>query len=75
MRTTIDIDPTVLHELKVRARRHRRSIGQVASELLAGALDATSSPAPRRIKWISQPMDALIDLEDKEAMRRAVEPR
>ncbi|MEO5985669.1 MAG: antitoxin [Candidatus Limnocylindria bacterium] len=75
MRTTIDIDPSVLHELKVLARRHRRSIGQVASELLAGALGATSAPAPRRIDWISRPMEALVDLEDKEALRRAIEPR
>ncbi|MGH2386482.1 MAG: antitoxin [Candidatus Limnocylindria bacterium] len=74
-RTTIDIDASVLRELKVRARRDRRSIGQTASELLAGALHSSQPPARRRIEWITRPMGALVDLEDKEAVRRALEER
>ncbi|MEO7294937.1 MAG: antitoxin [Candidatus Limnocylindria bacterium] len=72
-RTTIDIDASVLRELKTRARRDRRSIGQIASELLAGALHANRPLGGRRVLWISRPMDALVDLEDKEAVRRALE--
>ena len=36
MRTTIDLDPGVLRDLKARARREGKSLGRVASELLAG---------------------------------------
>lgn len=71
-RTTIDIDAGVLRELKTRARRDRRSIGQIASELLAGALASAPPAVHRRVQWTSRPMDALVDLEDKEAMRRAL---
>jgi len=74
-RTTIDIDAGVLRELKTRARRDRRSIGQIASELLAGAIHTTQPAGDRRIRWISRPMNALVDLEDKEAVRRALEER
>lgn len=74
-RTTIDIDASVLRELKARARRDRRSIGQIASELLAGALHSSQPPGRRRIQWITRPMGALVDLEDKEAVRRALEER
>lgn len=74
-RTTIDIDASVLRELKHRARRDRRSMGQVASEILAAALHSNQPPAPRRIQWITRPMGALVDLEDKEAVRRVLEAR
>jgi len=74
-RTTIDIDAGVLRDLKARANRDRRSIGQVASELLADALHSTQPTANRRIQWITRPMGALVDLEDKEAVRRALEGR
>jgi len=35
MRTTIDLDPTVVKELKRRSKGAGKSMGQVASELLA----------------------------------------
>jgi len=38
MRTTIDIDPVVLAELKRRQSTERKSLGALVSELLAGAL-------------------------------------
>lgn len=74
-RTTLDIDPVVLSELKRRGKREGRSLGQIASELLAGALHSSQPPAPRRIQWITRPMGALVDLEDKEAVRRVLEAR
>ncbi|MGH2381693.1 MAG: antitoxin [Candidatus Limnocylindria bacterium] len=74
-RTTIDIDAGVLRELKTRAHRDRRSIGQLASELLADALHSSRPAGDRRIQWISRPMNALVDIEDKEAVRRALEER
>ena len=73
-RTTIDLDPTVLRDLKQRAREDQRSMGQIASELLARALRSEPSARPR-IKWNSQPMGARIDIDDKEAWYGALDDR
>jgi hypothetical protein len=72
-RTTIDLDAGVLRELK-RRKRSGQSLGQLASELLAGAMHK-SATAPTRpaLRWRSAPMGARIDLEDKEAVRRAID--
>lgn len=73
-RTTIDIDSRVLHELRARSRRDGRSMGQLASELLAASLRAEAS-TPHRITWNSQPMGARVDIDDPEALSRALEGR
>jgi hypothetical protein len=70
-RTTLDLDPSVLRELRRRGARERKSMGQVASELLAQALaeqgDASGAPP---LNWISRDLGApRVDLEDKEAVR------
>jgi plasmid stability protein len=72
-RTTIDLDQTVLRELRRRGARDGKSMGQVASELLARALASPDSlPAPD-FHWISADLGKpLIDLEDPEAVRRAL---
>jgi hypothetical protein len=71
-RTTLDLDAGVLRALKRRKLRTGESLGQVASELLAGAL--RESPVDRtRVTWRSAPMGARVDLDDKEAVRRALE--
>jgi hypothetical protein len=74
MRTTIDLDPTLLRELKQRARREGKTLGRLASEVLSAAL-APEIPAapPPPLAWSSRPMGALIDLDDPEALRRAME--
>jgi hypothetical protein len=46
MRTTLDIADDVLHAAKERARREKRTTGEVISELARQALNA-SPPAPR----------------------------
>jgi hypothetical protein len=71
-RTTLDLDPSVLRELRERGAREGKSMGQVASELLAGAL-ADAPADPPRFSWISRRMEALVDLEDDEAVRRAMD--
>lgn len=76
-RTTLDLDPTILRELKRRKRASGRSIGSIASELLARALhepDVNAAP-PAPMRWRSAQMGARVDLEDKEAVRRALESR
>lgn len=75
-RTTIDLDAGVLRELKRRRRQSGRSIGQIASELLTGALrEPSGSPPKRPMRWRSAPMGAKVDLDDKEALRRALDGR
>jgi hypothetical protein len=74
-RTTIDIDAAVLRRLKERKRREGKTLGQLVSELLAGALRETATPTPRELDWTSRSMAARVDLEDKEAVRRALEGR
>jgi hypothetical protein len=49
-----------------------QSIGQLASELLAGAMREPRNEH-RTMRWRSAPMRARVDLDDKEAVRRALE--
>jgi hypothetical protein len=74
-RTTIDIDPTVLRQLKARQRSEGKTLGRLVSELLSTAMqeggDEPRPPAP--LAWSSRPMRALVDLDDPEALRRALD--
>lgn len=72
-RTTIDLDATVLRELKKRQRREGKTLGRLVSEMLAAALTNDEPVAPAPFRWTSRPMQARVDLEDKEQVRRAVE--
>lgn len=68
-RTTLDLDPSVLRELRRRGDRERKSMGQVASELLAQAL-AGPEPANEPFRWTAADLGSpYVDLEDKEAVR------
>ncbi len=74
MRTTLDLDSSVLHQLKEYQRRGNKSLGQLVSELLAKALadvSATSEPAP--LAWTVQSMQGRVDLEDRDAVQRLVD--
>lgn len=70
-RTTIDLDAAVLRELK-RRKRTGQSLGQLASELLAGALREPAAARPA-LRWRSARMGARVDLEDAEAVRRVTD--
>lgn len=75
-RTTLDIDSSVLEELRSRQRRDRRPLGSIASELLARAMahdavDGTAAEPP--FEWRSQAMGARVDLEDRHAVQEALE--
>jgi hypothetical protein len=73
-RTTIDLDPMILSELRKRGAREGKSMGQVASELLARAVaEPADLPAPE-FPWTSAELGRpLVDLEDPEAVRRALD--
>jgi hypothetical protein len=73
-RTTIDLDPAVLRELRRRGAREGKSMGQVASELLARAVAADHDLPTPEFAWTTAPLGpALVDLEDKEAVRRILD--
>jgi hypothetical protein len=74
-RTTLDIDRSVLRELKERARDERKSLGAIVSELVAAALaERRHGSRPRPFEWRTARMGpARVDLEDKEAVRKALE--
>lgn len=57
----------MLAALERRQAREGGSLGRLASELLAKAL-AQADAEPRPLQWASQPMHALVDLEDREAL-------
>jgi len=76
MRTTLDIDDPVLRELKRRQRAEGKSLGKVASELLARALAETGeAKAPAKLAWTAQAMGARVDLADKDALYRAMDAK
>jgi plasmid stability protein len=68
-RTTFDLDATVLADLRRRAATEGKSMGQVASELLAGGLSEERPTESRPLRWASKEMGPFkVDLEDKEAV-------
>lgn len=76
MRTTLDLDPTVLRELKLRANREGKSLGRLASEVLSAAMQPeTRRRPPAPLAWSTRPMTARVNLDDPEAVRRALDKR
>ena len=67
MRTTLDIEATVLKELREVQKRDGGTLGEIASRLLAEAL-ARRPTRPPRLDWTARPMSALVDLEDKDVV-------
>ena len=72
-RTTIDIDDTVLAELRELQRREGRTLGSLTSELLAGALTArrcaNGTPRPA-FTWITRPMGTpRVDVDNSAAVQ------
>ena len=74
MRTTIDIDAPILREVKALQAREGKSLGRLVSDLLALALksDQTHDTSPA-CEWIAKPMQARVDVLDKEALHRALD--
>src|SRR5260370_41876841 len=78
MRTTIDLDPTVVKELKRRSKGAGKSMGQVASELLATSLreQAGRPRNPAGLTWIAKDLGRpLVDLEAKDAAWALIDVR
>jgi len=68
-RTTLNLDSAVLADLKRLQHKEGKPLGDLASELLAVAIAARkNTTAQEHLQWISRPMGALVDLDDKEAV-------
>lgn len=75
-RTTVNLDVSILRELKRRARSEGKTLGAVIAELVAPALAKADTRRTHRFRWHTSDMGpAKVDLEDKEAVRRAIEAR
>jgi len=73
-RTTIDLDPSVLRELRRRSRSEGKSMGRVASEVLARALSEREEAPTPPFEWTTADLGApLVDLEDKEGVRAVLD--
>jgi hypothetical protein len=73
-RTTLDLDASVLRELRRRGARERKSMGQVASEVLAAGLQDLAPRDLAPLRWPSRHMGRpRIDLDDKEAVGRMLD--
>ncbi len=74
-RTTLDLDAGIVSELRKRGRTEGKSLGRVASELLARALDETSSPRGETpLLWTTGDLGApRVDLEDRAALQIALD--
>lgn len=72
-RTTLDLDPSVLRDLKDRGRREGKSLGQVASEVLAQGLPRQADPPDEPLDWTARAMGARVDLSDKDTVYRELD--
>jgi hypothetical protein len=73
-RTTLDLDASVLAQLRRRARAERKSMGQIASERLAASLGSGREVEPPRFSLPVWHMGkSSVDLDDKDALWRALD--
>jgi hypothetical protein len=72
-RTTLDIDGPVLQDLKRLQKREGKSLGRLASDLLASALRRQGREPSPSFRWVSHPMGARVNLADKEAVHAALD--
>ena len=72
MRTTVDLDPAILADLKARSRAEGKSLGVLVSELLAPVLATPPAPRPDFV-WTTRALGARIDLDDKDAVQRILD--
>ena len=75
-RTTLNIDAPVLQDLKRLQKKAGKSLGRLVSDLLAHAIGrarGVEAAPPLQLAWTARPMQARIDLTDKEAVRAALD--
>lgn len=68
MRTTIDIDPVIMEQLKVRQVAERKSLSTLVSELLAVALADRAERMTSSVEWPTGSLGARVDINDRGAV-------
>jgi len=75
-RTTVDIDASVLRELKKRQARERETLGQLISELRAKAIETENDTTEARpLSWVTKDLQPRLDIEDKDALWSVLDRR
>ena len=75
-RTTVDIDASVLRELRRRQARERKTLGQLISELLAKAIASEKDEMEARpFTWVVRDLQPRVDIEDKDALWSVLDGR
>ncbi len=75
-RTTIDIDASVLRDLKKRQERERKTLGQLISELLVKAMESENDhTAGTPFRWVAKDLQPRVDLENKDAVWSVLDER
>ena len=76
-RTTVNLDASILRQLKARAKDEGKSLGDVMSEALAPALcRGGRARATEMGRWNTAPLGPpKVELEDKEAVRQVLDDR
>lgn len=74
-RTTVDIDASVLRELKKRQERERKTLGKLISELLAKAMESENNRPGAPFTWVAKDLQPRIDMEDKDALWSVLDER
>ena len=71
----MNIDDPIMKDLKRIQQNEGKSLGRVVSDLLAQAIGErkTAKTSTKHPRWISKPMNARIDLADREALYAAME--
>jgi hypothetical protein len=73
-RTTLDLDSSVLAQLRQRAGAEHKSMGQLASERLAISLEDETPITERPLQWPTLHMGKpKLDLQDKDALWRVLD--
>jgi hypothetical protein len=73
-RTTLDLDSSVLAQLRRRARAEHKSMGQLASERLAVSLEDETPVERRPLEWPAWHMGKpKVELHDKDALWRVLD--
>ena len=73
-RTTVNLDASVLGQLKRRQHKERKPLSELVNQLLARALADTESAEEGAgpLRWTSRAMGARVDLEDKDVLLQAL---
>jgi hypothetical protein len=77
MRTTLDLEKPVLDGLKSLQKKEKLPLGKIASRLLADALARESAQNFEKpmLVWNASPMKAKVNLDDKDAVAKAMDDK